>query len=100
VLCTTLTLNLGNSLGASTIGVLFVGLARVDQPTSYDGRLLVLPSRVCLLPLPGAGLAFSGVLPCDDALCGLSVYLQVVEIDPGATKGASFTPGLRLLLAL
>jgi hypothetical protein len=31
-------------------------------------------------------------------LCGLSIYLQALEIDAGASRGVSFTPGLQLVL--
>ena len=98
LLCSTITLDLDNSLGASTTTGFFIGLAQTDQPTVYDGRLLVIPLNVLLLPLPGAGLALPGPVPCDSTLCGLSIYLQALELDPGASKGISFTPGLRLVL--
>ncbi len=97
-LCSTLTLNLDNSLGANTTTALLIGLAQTDQPTIYDGHLLVAPTIVLLLPLPGGGLALTGTLPCDPILCGVSLYLQALEVDAGASKGLSFTPGLQLVL--
>jgi len=97
-LCSTVTLNLANSLGANTIAALFLGLAEADQPTLYDGHLLVAPTNVFLLSLPGGGLALTGTLPCDPTLCGVSLYLQALEVDAGASKGVSFTPGLQLVL--
>ncbi len=33
-----------------------------------------------------------------EALCGLRIYVQALQVDPGAAKGVSFTPGLDLLL--
>src|SRR5262249_4740564 len=96
-LCTTVTLNLANSLGATTKAVLLVGLAQTDQATTYDGHLLVLPSNVFVLSLPTGGAALSGMLPCDESLCGLSLYLQALEVDSGASKGISFTAGLQLV---
>ncbi|MEW6747789.1 MAG: hypothetical protein AB1486_34110 [Planctomycetota bacterium] len=96
--CTAVTLNLDNSLGANTTAVLFVGLAAADQPTIRDGHLLVVPTNGFLLPLPAAGLALAGALPCDRVLCGVSVYLQALEVDAGASKGIAFTPGLQLVL--
>ncbi|MFO0984856.1 MAG: FG-GAP repeat protein [Planctomycetota bacterium] len=98
VLCTTVTLNLDNSLGTNTTAALFIGLAQSDQPTIYGGHLLLVPTTIFLLPLPGGGLALPGSLPCDPILCGVSVFLQALEVDAGAAKGISFTPGLQLVL--
>jgi hypothetical protein len=98
VLCTTVTLDLANSLGASTIAGVFIGLAATDQPTAYDGHLLVIPMNILLLTLPAGGLALPGPVPCDSSLCGLAVHLQALEVDAGASKGLSFTPGLKLTL--
>jgi len=98
VLCTAITLDLANSLGASTAAGLLIGLAQTDQPTVYNGHLLVVPLNIRLLSLPGAGLPLAGPLPCDSTFCGRSVYLQALELDPGASQGISFTRGLRLVL--
>jgi hypothetical protein len=97
VLCGPITLELANSLGASTTAVLFLGLAPTDQLTSYDGHVLVALTNLFLLGLPGAGLGIPGIVPCENALCGRSVYLQALEVDPGASRGVSFTPGLKLV---
>jgi hypothetical protein len=80
------------------MATIFIGLLEADEPTPYAGHLLVVPRKILPHPVPAPGLAFDGALPCDGALCGLSVYLQAVEVDPGASKGISFTPGLRLIL--
>jgi hypothetical protein len=97
-LCSTITLNLGNSRGATTIAALLLGLAPTDQPTDYDGHILVVPRNIQLLRLPPAGLALPGGLPCDSFFCGLEIDLQALEADPGASKSISFTRGLRLTL--
>jgi hypothetical protein len=39
-------------------------------------------------------------VPFDLALCGVDAYLQIVEADPGAQFGFSFSPGLDLSLGL
>jgi hypothetical protein len=96
-LCTTISLNLLNSLGANTMAV-FVGLTPTDQPTIYDGHLLVMPTNILALQLPGGGVTLSAPVPCNPALCGLSAFLQALEVDGGASKGISFTPGLQLEL--
>ena len=46
----------------------------------------------------GGGDSFIGVLPTDPSFVGVAVDLQVVEADPGAVKGVSFTQGLELVL--
>ena len=50
--------------------------------------------------LPPAGLSVTVTIPCDLTLCGLSVNMQVLELDAGASKGVSFTPGLNLVLGM
>ena len=50
------------------------------------------------LSLPAGGLTLSGTVPNDPALYGFHLYLQALELDAGASKGFSFTPGLDLLL--
>jgi hypothetical protein len=97
-LCSTITLDLGNSRGATTLAALFLGLAATEEPTDYDGHLLVVPRNIQLLLLPAAGLSLSGGLPCDGFFCGLEIDLQALEADPGASQGISFTRGLRLTL--
>jgi hypothetical protein len=51
-----------------------------------------------VLFIPPQGLDLSGPITQDPALCGASVFLQVLEDDPGASQGLSFTPGLELVL--
>jgi hypothetical protein len=96
VLCAPIILDLGNSLGANTLAALFLGLM-TDQPTGYDGHLLVIPSNMVLFTLPAAGLSVPSTVPCNPVLCGRSIYLQGLELDTGASQGVSFTRGLRLV---
>jgi hypothetical protein len=98
VLCNPIDLDLANSRGLTTFAGLFLGSASTDLTTAYDGHLLVLPQRVLLLALPAAGVTLGGTLPCDGALCGRSIILQSLELDPGASQGISFTRGLHLVL--
>ncbi|MEW6745192.1 MAG: hypothetical protein AB1486_20765 [Planctomycetota bacterium] len=98
VVCAPLSLILCNSSGANTTGYLFIGLSPADLPTPWDGHLLVGPEWVCTLALPsGPTSTLEGEVPCDPALCGLHLYLQVLELDPGASRGVSFTAGLELV---
>jgi len=48
--------------------------------------------------VPPWGSSFTGDLPLDAKLYGITIDLQVIERDPGAAKGVSFTPGLELVL--
>ena len=61
------------------------------MPTGWDGTLLVTPSWVAAVAFPISGVAIPVAIPCDSSLCGFPIYLQALEIDPGASKGVSFT---------
>ena len=98
VLGTTVTLDLANSSGSSTFGLLFVGFARTKLHSRLGGDLLVVPSIAVSVSIPVNGTSFSGNLPNDDSLCGFEIDLQAFEADSGAVKGVSFTPGLELVL--
>jgi hypothetical protein len=47
-----------------------------------------------LLPPEGATLTFD--VPYDVALFGMHAYVQALELDDGASRKVSFTPGLDL----
>jgi hypothetical protein len=91
-----LTLQLDNSLGAATTALLFVGLQDATIQINGSGTLLVDPSFSFVFPVPAGGLTLDSGLPDDPSLYFLDVYLQALELDPFATKGLSFTPGLQL----
>ncbi|MSR46319.1 MAG: hypothetical protein EXS13_04535 [Planctomycetes bacterium] len=48
--------------------------------------------------VPANGLIYSDANPDDPALCFLEIFLQAVELDPGAIGKLSFTPGLELVI--
>lgn len=98
VLGSTLTVAIGNSLGQTTTAGILVGYDEADLPSSKDGHLLLLPTLTIVINLPGEGLTLSGGVPCDPLLAGLTVFFQTLELDSGASKGISFTRGLRLEL--
>jgi hypothetical protein len=98
VLGTTVTLDLGNSSGNFSFGLIFIGFQEADIPSVWGGDLLLVPSVTVLLALPPAGTALGFDLPDRADLCGLLVDLQAIELDPGAPHGVSFTPGLELIL--
>src|SRR5262249_38920847 len=70
VLGTTLTLNLSNSLGAATSGLLFVGFQQTLLHSNWGGDLLVVPVLTLPVVIPAGGAAFTGGIPNDPTLCG------------------------------
>jgi hypothetical protein len=94
----TTTVDVANSLGQPTAGLLLLGFQRANVVTSLGGTLLVLPSLVTPITFSYGFDSFSAAIPNDVTLAGIVVDLQVVEADPGAVKGASFTPGIELVL--
>jgi hypothetical protein len=59
--------------------------------------LFVLPSFVLPFTLPASGAGVPYSVLCGDEFCGLGLFLQVLEVDPGASRGVSFTPPLELI---
>ncbi|MFO0981366.1 MAG: integrin alpha [Planctomycetota bacterium] len=101
VICSTIDLQIGNSRGSQTVGSLFVGLAEGSIPTNLGGTLLVAPPwTIVTLPIPAAGVNLPVQVLCDSALLGLSVYLQILENDGGASSGVSFSKGLKVVHGL
>ena len=98
VLGTTVEAFVGNSVGFYTVGFLYLGLQQISVPTRLAGTLLVDPLATIVFLLEPLGTTLDGDLPLDDALVGTSFFAQVLQLDNGASKGASFTAGLELLL--
>jgi Tol biopolymer transport system component len=98
VLGSTFSIDLGDSSSLYTVALLFVGDQRADIPSTWGGHLLVQPTLTVLLGLPPSGAVVRGAIPMEPPLCGVEVDLQAIELDPGAAKGVSFTPGLELVL--
>jgi hypothetical protein len=96
----TVTLALDNSLGAPTVGTIFIGYQRATIPTNRGGDLLVEPSVVVPISFWYGGDTFTGDIASDKSLCGMVIDLQAVEVDAGAAKGFSFTAGLELVIGM
>jgi uncharacterized sulfatase len=92
-------MEISNSLHSSTQAVQFIGFTATQTPF-VGGDLLVVPSIWRSFGLPSLGLAAPLSLPIDEGLCGLKVYLQVMQQDPGAVQGWSLTQGLELTLGM
>jgi hypothetical protein len=97
VLGTTVTLDLANSYGNATVGLLIIGLQRTTIHTNWGSDVLADPLITRVLVLPASGASLSDLIPNDDDLCGFALDLQAIEADPGAAKGVSFTSGLELV---
>jgi hypothetical protein len=88
-----------SALLQSIPGWLVIGFTRASIPTGLGGTLLVIPALVLPVTLPAlVPLHLEGSIPDDPALVGSSVMLQLLEADPGASRGVSFTPGLELVI--
>ena len=98
VLGSNLALNLDNSLGTPTAGLLLIGFEEAALPGSFGGNLWLLPIALVPLSLPAGGATLSGSIPDDPALCGVRFLLQALELDGGAPAGLSSTPGVRVYL--
>jgi len=94
----TITLSIGNSLGAATPAILFFGFARASVPSNWGGTFLVDIAGSLALTVGASGGALTDDVPYDSALAGLALDVQGIELDPGATRGISFTPGLELVV--
>jgi len=98
VLGVSLTLDLANSYGKFTAGLLFIGFQQTTIHSGWGGDLLVVPVITTPIGIPAGGSSFTGTIPDDEALCGFEIDLQAIEADPGAAKGVSFSQGLELIL--
>jgi len=94
------TLDVSNSYGSPTYGLLFVGASPASIPTKKGGTLLVQWAVILAVPFGNGGVSLPVTVPLDLSLCGVDAYLQIVEADPGAQFGFSFSPGLDLSLGL
>jgi Tol biopolymer transport system component len=98
VLGSRLTVEMGSSSSIYTVGAVFIGFEQTAIRSSWGGDLLVVPAITQLVGLSPWGASLFGDLPNDESLIGFSIDLQAIEVDAGAAKGMSFTPGLELLL--
>jgi Tol biopolymer transport system component len=86
-----------NSRGTWTAGLLVVGTQRASILTTKGGTLCVVPTALFMEALSPSGFDRSFVTPFDVQLATLAVDAQMLEVDPGAPAGVSFTAGLELV---
>jgi Tol biopolymer transport system component len=94
----TIDLTFENSWGFWNVGFLLLGMQPTELPTTKGGTLLVTIADIIPLALNPTGTVVQGTIPFDAALCGFELDLQGIELDPGASKGVAFTPGLQLMI--
>ncbi len=94
---TTVFLDISNSLGAQTIGLLYGGHARAATPWK-GGTLLVDSEWIKPLVISTDGIQLIEDLPDDLTLAGTLWDLQVIEADAFAPQGIAFSAGLELVL--
>ena len=95
-----ITLTIDNSSPIPTMGFLLIGTSEWNM-SMFGGTLLVSPPWLILpVPLPVGQLDLAGTIPQDWALCGVEIFMQAVEVDAGASKNLSFTPGLELVFGI
>jgi hypothetical protein len=95
---TTISLDIGNSSGTFAVGFLLIGASKASTPTKDGGTMLVDFTLIVPLAIWPGGLSLPADVPGDPALCGESAFAQVIEVDPGAQFGLSFSAGLELAL--
>lgn len=96
VLSSDVQLHVENSSTWWTLGFALFGANSASIPTSRGGELLVDIAAIVPLAVGPGGADFGGHVPDDSAFYGMSGYTQVLELDPGASRGVSFTAGLEL----
>ena len=99
MLGTTTSLVVTNSRGAPTFGGIWLGAGRAAVPTPFGGVLLVDAPMELGTWLLAAGVVHLPVtVPAGNAFCDLVLDLQLLELDPGASAGVSFSAGLEVVL--
>lgn len=95
---TTLELALGNSARFYAVGFVLAGVAPADFETRHGATFLVEPQVVLAVPLTPTGATLAAYIPDEHDLYGVTLYAQLVVLDPWAVGGLSFSDGLELVL--
>lgn len=98
VLASTTAIQIGNSLGAPTSGLVAYGPFQFLAPTPLGGELLVFQAQLVPVELPPGTAEFPWSIPDNPNLLGAELFWQAFVVDPGASHGVAFTPGLRTVL--
>jgi len=98
VIGTTMTADLANSAGVTTLAVVLVGDQQASLPLGKGGTLLLVPLLSFSLSIAPGSTPLDADVEDDPTLCGLSFFAQALELDAGAVKGVSSTAGLELVV--
>lgn len=97
---TSISVPLENSFGSPTSGIVCVGAQRTQIHSAWGGDLLVVPLFVVPVSFSFGTNTFAWTIPNDYSLFGITLDLQALELDPGASKGVSFSPGLEFVIGI
>jgi hypothetical protein len=97
-ICTQVPVLITNSSGSDTLGLILIGGFEDKLPTVWDGSILLRPMVAASLWMRARGERIQFTVPCDQTLRGATVFAQCMEIDTGASKGVSFSRGLKAVL--
>ena len=92
---TTIDVDASDSSTNWTVGFLVVGLQPASLPFE-GGTLLVTPLLITSVPVSPWGWTTAAAIPRDDTLVNLSVFAQMLELDPAAPRGVALSAGLEL----
>lgn len=95
VIGSTIDVTITNSAGLQALAFAFVGFAQTAIPAK-GGTVLVVDPVADTLVLPVGGIQVPFVIPDDESLCGVDLFLQIIQVDNGAPLNAAFSPGLAL----
>jgi hypothetical protein len=100
---TTISIQSSNSLGRLTHGCLIIGASSATKKTPFGGTLFVdmgKPYVPIAFTIPSKLGKYSLLVPNKIELCGFFLYGQIIQNDPGASHGISFTKGFNMRLGL
>ena len=90
---------IGSSSGAPTFAGVFASYESALIPSGFGGDFLVTVENPYLpLNLPAGGLSIPFGIPAIGGLEGFTIVAQVVQVDPGAAFGYSFSRGIRIVM--
>jgi hypothetical protein len=94
-----ITITIDNSSPSPAPAILFLGFVRANIQTHAGGTILISPPWILQpVSLPAGQLLINSPVPTDVRYCGLTFDLQCLELDFGASRHISFTPGLEMTL--
>ena len=92
----TITLDISCSSGLWSVAFVLVGDQAASIPTRLGGEILVASILTLPVGLSPSGGVVDAFIPDEWQLLDSLWYVQVLELDPWASHGVSFTDGLEL----